>query len=102
MNKTYMTAIFELHIHLPHIPPSVGHKYDKERKSSQIFFFTVFGPVLRQKKKRYMLPVFEMEILRSPLSPTVFSYSTVRGSRVDSFDSIVPITNITGSCGISL
>jgi hypothetical protein len=102
MNKTYMTAIFELHIHLPHIPPSVGHKYDKERKSSQIFFLLCLDLSCGKKKKGYRLRVFEMEILRSPLSPTVFSYSTVRGSRVDSFDSIVPITNITGSCGISL
>ena len=34
--------------------------------------------------------------------PYRFSYSTLRGNRVDSFDSIVPIASITGSCSISL
>jgi hypothetical protein len=32
-----MTAIFELHIRLPPISPSVGHRNDKERKFNQNF-----------------------------------------------------------------
>jgi hypothetical protein len=88
-----MSAIFELHI--PHIPPSVGQKNDEERKSSYFFFILCMD--LSSTATVYV--VFEMEKLRSPHSPTVFSYSTVRGNRVDSF---VPITSITGSCSISL
>ena len=86
----------------PIFPPLLGTNMIKSANLAKFFFYCVWTCPAAKKKKGYRLRVFEMEILRSPLSPTVFSYSTVRGSRVDSFDSIVPITNITGSCGISL
>jgi hypothetical protein len=66
MNKSCMAAIFELHIPLPHIPSSVGHKNDKERKSSHFLKLC-----LDLSSTATVCVVFEMEKLRSPHSPTV-------------------------------